>query len=177
MISLKTKLDLISSLKNYSIYKGQGLSNSMQPLIEENDLLTIKKMPFSFLRKGDIIAFNDKKTARIMVHRVVKIDKEKTLIITKGDNLKTIDNPIHKSDFLGKAVFLKNSYYEFSLEDWRSKVFGFAFYNIAVLIFSSTRILKLVKKIDFYLKRRLKRILFHSYINRRLCQLRLIKKN
>ena len=62
------------------------------------------------LKKGDIIAFNDKeaKDGRVVIHRLVEIKKEKgkTYYITKGDaNNSTDDTMTTSSNIVGVVKF------------------------------------------------------------------------
>lgn len=71
------------------------LSGSMESEIYTGDLIIVKQVEISELKKGDIIAFytdNTKKT--IITHRIIDIVKEDgtTKFITKGDNNNTKDS-------------------------------------------------------------------------------------
>lgn len=80
------------------------VSESMLPSIEVGDCLIIKKTNFEDLKEGDIIAYEKKldKKAIVVVHRIIDINGNE--IITKGDNNQKPDEPIVKSQLVGKII-------------------------------------------------------------------------
>jgi signal peptidase len=64
-------------------------SGSMEPSIKANSLIIVKKVSVSSLKKGDVITFkNPQKDNRLITHRIVKINKNKSgeyFFTTKGD--------------------------------------------------------------------------------------------
>ncbi|PIR68946.1 hypothetical protein COU48_01315 [Candidatus Nomurabacteria bacterium CG10_big_fil_rev_8_21_14_0_10_03_31_7] len=100
---------IIKKLEYDAIFNGRVLSDSMIPIIFINSDLKIKKTRISSLLKNDIIAFWDNKTHRIIVHRIISINRKNKLIITKGDNLKNNDKPIKYSSVLGKVIKISDN--------------------------------------------------------------------
>lgn len=78
----------------------------MEPTLNINDVVVVKKYPAENLNEGDIITFSqDNKT---ISHRIYKTTKEKGELkfITKGDNNEIIDRDIVESDQIyGKVIF------------------------------------------------------------------------
>lgn len=78
----------------------------MEPTLNINDVVVVKKCKPSQLKEGDIITFlHDGKT---ISHRIVKITKEEGIIKykTKGDNNKVPDqNKVEIGQVYGKVIF------------------------------------------------------------------------
>lgn len=74
--------------KYFAVTIGSG---SMSPDINKGDIVIIKKIDASKVKKGDILAYNHNK--KMIVHRVVKsmIVENKFYFITKGDSNKSND--------------------------------------------------------------------------------------
>ncbi len=58
------------------------MGHSMEPTIKSGTLVFIHKV--SNYKKGDIVAFNDQKDQRIVLHRVIGFSQGR--VITRGDN-------------------------------------------------------------------------------------------
>jgi signal peptidase I len=78
---------------------------SMAPFLKGGEVITIKKVHPSDLRKGDIILFKNQHGLPV-VHRIVrKINSNSEMMLqTKGDSVIVPDEPIHYADVLGKAT-------------------------------------------------------------------------
>jgi signal peptidase I len=78
---------------------------SMAPFLRGGEVITIKKVHPSDLRKGDIILFKNQYGLPV-VHRIVrKIKSNSEMILqTKGDSITIPDESIHHADVLGKAI-------------------------------------------------------------------------
>lgn len=77
-------------------------SNSMVPTIHSGDLVIVCWFCSDY-KIGDIIAYESR--WGIIVHRVVEIDREKNLVITKGDANREIDpEPVSTRNIIGKVV-------------------------------------------------------------------------
>lgn len=75
-------------------------SGSMSGTIEINDIIVVK-INDNF-KENDIITYNN--NGSFITHRVEKIEEEK--VITKGDVNNLEDDPISKSDIIGRVVFV-----------------------------------------------------------------------
>ena len=84
---------------------------SMAPTIEKGDIVIIKIG--DEIRENDIITY--KKNNVLITHRIMNIDGD--TIIAKGDYNNTEDEPITKSQVIGKSVFIVHN-----VEIWK-KVF------------------------------------------------------
>ena len=75
-------------------------TGSMAPTIEKGDIVIIKIG--DEIRENDIITY--KKNNVLITHRIMNIDGD--TIIAKGDYNNTEDEPITKSQVIGKSVFI-----------------------------------------------------------------------
>lgn len=78
----------------------------MQPVLNIDDVILVKKCDIRELNKDDIITFTKEK--RTISHRIVKIiEKEKDRIfVTQGDNNEvTDDGYVTESQIYGKVIF------------------------------------------------------------------------
>lgn len=90
----------------FGIYIFNIISESMEPTLNINDLVIVKKYNSNKdLKKGDIITFNQE--GRIISHRIKEIiENEDYLIITKGDNNEVPDKELVKEEQIyGKVIF------------------------------------------------------------------------
>ena len=100
-----------ANIFGYSIFSTE--TRSMATTIEKGDIVIVK-IGESDLKEKDIITY--KNDNAIITHRIVKIDGD--LIVAKGDNNNTEDEPIKKDDVIGEVVFIINN-----VEIWK-KVFS-----------------------------------------------------
>ena len=95
------------SSKNATIFNVARFSNfvvltgSMEPGISPGDYITIRKVNPDKLKVNDIVTYKINQV--VVTHQIVKIDGDK--ITTQGTANNVADNPISKSDILGKYVF------------------------------------------------------------------------
>ena len=62
------------------------LSNSMEPVYSTGELLLVKPAKADEIKVNDIISFKGSGVSgNVITHRVIKIDQEKQVFITKGD--------------------------------------------------------------------------------------------
>ena len=84
------------------------LTGSMEPTLEINDFVIIKKP--NKIKENDIISYNDNKNKKEILHRVIKVDQDE--IVTKGDANNVEDTPINIKQvtgvYLGKIKYLGN---------------------------------------------------------------------
>jgi len=80
----------------------------MRGCLRKGDIVFLRETTIQELSKGDVIVFRDNHdvfSESLIVHRI--IDKRKDLLITKGDNNKTVDQyPITQKDIVGKVISL-----------------------------------------------------------------------
>ena len=84
--------------------------NSMRPTICTGDRITITSEIDNIII-GDIIVFFNLNSKRYIAHRIVAFLGNR-LIITKGDNNSYCDQPIHKSEVIGKIINVERHRYE-----------------------------------------------------------------
>lgn len=77
------------------------ITESMEPAIEKDSIVVIKKCDIDSIKENDIICF--KYGDNDIIHRVINIDKNKE-IQTKGDNNKRKDDILVSSDMLVGTV-------------------------------------------------------------------------
>ncbi|RLC78281.1 MAG: signal peptidase I [Chloroflexi bacterium] len=98
----------------------QARGCSMYPSIRDEEFITVVPVELSELKVGDILAFQDKESKKIVVHRLIKIEKDDgvpSLLISAGDNLTSPDPPICPSEYiLGKVVRIERDGREINLE-------------------------------------------------------------
>ncbi len=65
-------------------------SDSMKPVLEMGDFIITKKVKEDELKVGDIIAYYDKENKLVVIHRIIRIekdDKSNNLYVMKGDKI------------------------------------------------------------------------------------------
>ena len=88
------------------IYMFNIVSGSMEPTLEINDVVIVKKCPIKELKEGDIITFLQED--RTISHRILRITKDEGELkfITKGDNNEIADKDVvHANNIYGKVLF------------------------------------------------------------------------
>jgi len=83
--------------------KSQG--SSMFPILQPNDTIYFKKIPFSNIKVNDLLVF--KKKNQLITHRVIY--KTKKYLITKGDNNPNCDGKIYPKQVVGKVYQIKRN--------------------------------------------------------------------
>lgn len=104
---------ILVAISNINTEKGMSLfgceayiikTNSMEPSIENGDVVITKKVPEEKIQVGDIITF--KQDADIITHRISRIEEEnEKKYITKGDNNNIEDSSkITYQEIKGKEI-------------------------------------------------------------------------
>ena len=102
LINIKVLKKDYTNLFGYTYF--DILTGSMVDTINVDDYVFVKIT--KDVKKNDIISFRADDV--VVTHRIIDInDKE---IITKGDANNTIDNPITKSDVIGKVIYIGHGY-------------------------------------------------------------------
>jgi hypothetical protein len=92
--------------QGYSLrVKGRGIS--MYPFVRTGDTLLIEPKNMNELRIGDII-FIRRAADHYVAHRLVK-KINATILITKGDNLPYIDEPVPVDQVFGRVVSVERN--------------------------------------------------------------------
>ena len=92
--ALIVSIYLVSGIFTYTVL-GVG-SNSMLPSISKGDAVIIRKLEgYRELKVGDIIAYDNTKNGKIIIHRIVEVKKDDNganIYVTKGDANKSVDS-------------------------------------------------------------------------------------
>lgn len=113
--------------------KVKANGTSMKPSIKNGDLLILKKSKNDQYKEGEIIVFTKEKL--LFIHRLIIIDNENGLILTKGDNLEISDTRILKEECIAKVICVNNKVIKNSI----FKNFSFRFYCF-IMFFKNNRI-------------------------------------
>jgi len=82
-------------------FRFQASGFSMSPFIQDGDTLTITPAPAQ-LRPGDVVAFRQPSTNRLLVHRIVQVSAQGFL--TKGDNSTGTDGFVEREGIIGRVL-------------------------------------------------------------------------
>jgi hypothetical protein len=82
-------------------FRFQASGFSMSPFIRNSDVITIAAAP-AHLHPGEVAAFTHPGSDRLMVHRVVHVDRQGYLI--RGDNLLEPDGYVTCANILGRVI-------------------------------------------------------------------------
>ena len=77
----------------------QAKGHSMSPFIKDGDIVTVSPILHSSPGIGDVVAFIQKETGRLLIHRIV--GKNGEAYLTKGDNTLEGDGSVHRASILG----------------------------------------------------------------------------
>jgi signal peptidase I len=119
--------------------------NSMQPTIKDGEVIMIKPVVSSQIKRGDIVFYQNHNG--VIAHRVVAIkavntkpsaigDQEtggtsilnpqssifRTFFILRGDASSTCDEPVEADQVLGKVVFVERARRLIDLDGWKSTI-------------------------------------------------------
>lgn len=100
LISSKVQKNSYPTLFGYSYF--QCISGSMEPVININDIVVVKKN--TTYEVNDIVTYIQKDTGVFITHKIISIDNGE--IVTKGDQNNDSDTPIVKDDIVGKVVYI-----------------------------------------------------------------------
>lgn len=111
-MNMDISLLFIKDLPENAEIKTEVSSNSMIPVFKKRDKIIIKKIDFTHIHTGDIIAFSISEPPFFIVHRVSKVLNDSNFekyFLTQGD-LKREEDPwiVTKYNFLGKVVGIIN---------------------------------------------------------------------
>ena len=131
------------ALKNGHTMRYKALGGSMAPFIKGGSVLTVKPNERIFI--GDVILHRSENG--LTAHRVIRRQKAggKSLLVTKGDNLKHKDALVYPSEVLGKVVGVESGERNIQMDSIPRRTFNY-FIAIASPIFLS-RGLTILRKI------------------------------
>ena len=88
--------------------KTRAGGNSMFPFIKDNTWIEITPLPRKKIKKGDVVVFRSNQ--KILAHRLIQIDKTNDIYLTRGDFCQKMDNPLSRSEILGKVIKVHKKY-------------------------------------------------------------------
>lgn len=81
-------------------------TDSMQPVLQPADMVIISTQPTDY-HPGMLVSFaSSAANGQLVTHRLVTVDKQRDLLITKGDNLETTDWPMRPRQIVGVVLFV-----------------------------------------------------------------------
>lgn len=125
-------------------FKAKG--NSMIPFIKDSDIITISPYTDRQPLPGDIVAYLNRKTNRLVVHRLIKLSKRS--FIAKGDNCFNKDDAHGKNSIMGHVSHINNSLLMILVMSPSAKKFLAAISSTGILFFFN----KIFQKIELMVK-------------------------
>jgi signal peptidase I len=110
-VSMSRKLMLFEDiLKSGLSLRVKVTGTSMASFLMGGEILTIRKVPSSSLRIGDLIFFKTHACLPV-IHRIVRKDFNNNLFAfqTKGDALQGMDDPVYEHDIIGKVCGIETT--------------------------------------------------------------------
>lgn len=120
-VSLVERLSLFQDvLSSGSFLRVRVTGRSMVPLLRGGEILTIRKVSASSLRKGDLVFFKDR-DGHPVIHRIVKKQEHNDVVTfqTRGDALIGFDRPVREEHLLGKVCKVERGQRHVNLETTR----------------------------------------------------------
>src|SRR4029078_5772 len=90
----------------------KAFGNSMLPILQNEDVVVLKKKKFLSLKVNDIICFRKNQT--YTTHRVIYIGKNN--VITKGDSMMFSDGKIYPKNYVGTVTRIKRDSMYFNIK-------------------------------------------------------------
>ena len=144
-VALKNILPVIDEML-YSGGKVTFTTNgaSMQPILKSGDSVTLIKA--NEYKNGDVVLFR-KEDGKFILHRIIRIRGNE--VLTQGDSLSSIDEPIDKSKILGKAIaFIGENKTVYENEP------SYKLYKLIYMSCLGRKLRLLRRKIIFFIKRK-----------------------
>ena len=118
----------------FGIYAFNIVSESMEPELNKNDVVVVRKCDPSTLEIGDIITFKqEEKTISHRIKEIIKYDKNNIKYITKGDSNPIVDpDVVEIGQIYGKVWFKVNKIG--NLVEYIQNVRGFINVGIFIVI-------------------------------------------
>jgi len=117
---------------------------SMAPILRGGEMVTLKKVSFTSLHRGDLILFKNRHGVPLL-HRIVHKRKSsggKITFLTKGDALISFDEPVRDRNVLGKVCNIEKNNHRvepkclnMESKHWQSFNFTIAVTSLAISAF------------------------------------------
>ena len=129
------------------------VSGSMEPIIEVQDAVLVKRVDSDNIQRGDVVTYlsNDESYYGIMItHRVVNIKEEngEKIYYTKGDHNETVDrSPIKFDQIYGKVVMRipKIGYIKYFLVSSYGWIIAIVVPSLGIIIYDIMKLIKNIK--------------------------------
>ncbi|MEW6584091.1 MAG: hypothetical protein AB1442_00595 [Nitrospirota bacterium] len=118
----------------------RATGRSMGSFLQGGEILTIRKVLPSSLRRGDLIFFKTPQGHPVM-HRIIKKKKGRRgelVFRTRGDALRLVDGPVHEDRILGKVCAIEKALAEGGMKRidmekplWRAANFSLVLVGLA----------------------------------------------
>ena len=105
--TLKLYEDILNS---GSCLRVKVTGRSMSPFLHGEEILTIKKVPYTSLQRGDLILFKNHLGYPVL-HRIINKKQDQDDVIsfqTKGDAMIVFDEPVRNNKILGKVCKIED---------------------------------------------------------------------
>lgn len=141
-LSMEALVELIKAVtEKGKPFRVQALGFSMYPFIRNKDYITISPLNSHHPRLGDVVAFIQPKTRKLIVHRIIESKGDHYLI--KGDNTPAPDGLIPKANILGYVASVD--------KDGKLIRFGSGFEKVFVALLSRKNLLRPILHITYRL--------------------------
>jgi signal peptidase I len=100
LLSAPVIMELIEAVhEKGASFRFQARGYSMTPAIRDGDIITVSPLQDFLPRRGDVLAFRHPEQPRMLVHRVLHVEKRKFFF--KGDNCPEADGWMPAENILG----------------------------------------------------------------------------
>lgn len=99
----------ICAITGLAIWRAQGMhllsvqTGSMIPVFQPGDALVVSHVSAQDLQIGQVVSYHSSANPQVVLsHRIVHIDKNQHVLVTKGDNTNQADAPIRLTQIIGR---------------------------------------------------------------------------
>jgi hypothetical protein len=125
----------------------------MFPWIRSGDLVFVRSFAYEQASRGDVVLFE--RGDRLFAHRVIRSamagsgGKERAALITKGDALDRADEPVTRSEFLGRVIRVHRGNRHIDMESMERVMIGRLIARFSRTSFALYRPARVVKHLLF----------------------------
>jgi len=126
---------------------------SMAPFLKGGEIVTIKKIPASALRRGDLVLFKDE-VGNLLLHRLIyrkQLPGNQFVLHTKGDASKSFDPPVRCAGVLGRVSAIEKTHPKRgrSIIDLESHLWKYVNYFNALLDLVRHKVKRVLEKANY----------------------------
>ena len=125
---------------------------SMHPFLRNNDLVEVTGVHVSRIRVGDVIFFKNI-SGKAVIHRVVVVNRNKDILLLKGDHNHYLDAPVKREQILGRVIAVKTKNRTIRLDTTFSHFKNFFLAKLLLMGRWFLPFLKKTKKVTFRIYR------------------------